>query len=195
MKFCSDCGQSLVRRIPLGDDRLRDICEHCNTVHYQNPRVVAGCILHHEGRILLCRRDIEPRRGYWSIPAGFLENGESALEGAAREAREEAFAEAVALRLFGVFTLPKLNQLYIVYSGELHNGYCKAGAETMEVGLFDAEETPCDEMAFQLVAKFIADYWADKAAGRNRVYHADVVSDPGKDIELIEHPFAVFDNK
>ena len=192
MKYCPNCGSTVLRQIPEGDDRLRDVCLNCNTVHYQNPRVVAGCILHHKGRILLCRRDIEPRRGYWSIPAGYMENGESALQGAAREAKEEAFAEACDLRLFGVFTLPKLNQLYMVYCGELGNGYCKAGDETMEVGLFGENEKPEAGLAFQLVGKLIADYWADVAAGRQRVYHADVLSEPGAELELFEHQSADF---
>ncbi|MDO6459288.1 NUDIX hydrolase [Granulosicoccaceae sp. 1_MG-2023] len=187
MKYCSECAKPLVRMIPEGDDRERYVCEYCNTVHYQNPKVVAGCILHHQGKILLCRRAIEPRSGYWSIPAGYLENGESALQGAAREALEEAHACACDLRLFGVFALPHLSQLYMVYSGELRDGYCKAGDETLEVGLFSPDTLPRQAMAFQLVEKILQDYWADHAAGRQRLYHADVISEPQAPLQLIEH--------
>uniref|UniRef100_UPI0025990CEF NUDIX hydrolase n=1 Tax=uncultured Thalassospira sp. TaxID=404382 RepID=UPI0025990CEF len=105
MKFCSECGQGVTARVPDGDTRSRFVCDHCQTIHYQNPRIVAGCLAVHGQQVLLCRRAIESRRGFWTLPAGFMENNETIAEGAAREAREEACAEVETNALIGVYNV------------------------------------------------------------------------------------------
>ncbi|MGB2971554.1 MAG: NUDIX hydrolase, partial [Candidatus Competibacter sp.] len=112
MKFCSQCGASVTLRVPVGDNLPRYVCDACDTIHYLNPKVVAGCILEWQDRVLLCRRAIEPRYGLWTLPAGFMENGESTLAAAAREALEEAHAEGENLRLYGVYSLLHVSQVY-----------------------------------------------------------------------------------
>ena len=113
MKFCSECGQSVTARVPDGDTRSRFICDHCETIHYQNPRIVAGCLAVHERQVLLCKRAIEPRMGYWTLPAGFMENGETTEEAALRETWEEARARLQSQQLYMLFNLPHINQVYI----------------------------------------------------------------------------------
>ena len=110
MIFCSNCGAQVIEKIPAGDSRPRHICESCNTIHYQNPKIVAGCLPAWEGRLLLCKRAIEPRHGLWTLPAGFMENGESTEQAAMRETLEEACADVVDLSLYGVFSIPQINR-------------------------------------------------------------------------------------
>ena len=131
-------------QIPEGDNRERFVCVSCNTIHYQNPKIVAGCLLVWEDKILLCKRAIEPRHGYWTLPAGFMENEESTMEGAAREAIEEANAYSDDLKLFGIFNLPRISQVYIMFRGTLKDGSTSAGEESLEVGLFRQDEIPWD---------------------------------------------------
>ena len=119
MKFCSSCGSSVIQKIPQGDNRLRYVCESCDEIHYQNPRVIAGILPIYEDKILLCRRSIEPRVGYWTLPAGFLENGESTLEGAMRECVEESLANVVNPELYAIFDIPQIHQVYIFYRADL----------------------------------------------------------------------------
>jgi len=109
LKYCAECGHQTTTKIPEGDNRERQVCDSCNTIHYQNPNNVCGCILEWQGKVLLCKRAIEPRYGYWTLPAGFMENKETTMEGAAREAFEEANATAVNLKLFGMYNLPRIN--------------------------------------------------------------------------------------
>ena len=111
MNFCSKCGEKVTLRIPEDDDRPRFVCDHCETIHYDNPKVVVGCIADYEGKILLCKRAIEPRAGLWTLPAGFMENGETSLQGAARETWEEARAEVANQQLYRLFDLPNINQI------------------------------------------------------------------------------------
>jgi len=117
MKYCSECGYETTNRIPDGDNRERHVCDNCPTIHYQNPKNVCGCILAWDNKVLLCKRSIEPRYGYWTLPAGFMENNETTMEGAAREAFEEANATAVNLRLFGLYNLPRISQVYLMFQG------------------------------------------------------------------------------
>ncbi len=112
MKYCSHCGSEVSQRIPEGDDRLRHVCDSCDTIHYSNPRVIVGCVPEHEGKILMCKRAIDPRSGYWTLPAGFMENGETTVQGAARETWEEARAEVVGQQLYRLFDVPGINQVY-----------------------------------------------------------------------------------
>ena len=119
MKFCSQCGESITQRVPEGDNRLRYVCDHCETIHYQNPNIVAGCIPVYGDRILLCKRAIEPRYGMWTLPAGFMENEETVEQAALRESAEEANANVRLEQLYSLFSLPHVNQVYMMYRATL----------------------------------------------------------------------------
>ncbi len=152
MKFCSQCGSDeLSLEVPNGDTQTRQVCGRCGTVHYRNPKVVAGCLLTWEGRILLARRAIEPRCGLWTIPAGFLEMGETTAEGAARECWEEARAKPAAMALFGIASIPRISQVYVMYRSELLGGRFAVGEESSEVRLFASEALPWEELAFPII--------------------------------------------
>jgi len=162
MKFCSQCGASVSLRIPSGDNRPRFVCDQCQTVHYQNPRIVAGCLPVWEGRILLCRRAIEPRKGYWTLPAGFMENGETLEQAAARETLEEANARVHGLQLYTVFDLPHISQVYIFFRAELADLDFSAGEESLEVQLFEESDIPWGELAFPTVGRTLEYFLADR---------------------------------
>ncbi len=164
MKFCSHCGGPLSERIPPGDNRLRHVCDQCQTVHYQNPRIVAGCLPVWERQVLLCRRAIQPRRGYWTLPAGFMENGETLEQAAARETLEEACARVRNLQLYTLFDLPHINQVYLFFRAELADLQFAAGEESLEVGLFDEAAIPWSELAFPTVGRTLECFFADRAS-------------------------------
>jgi ADP-ribose pyrophosphatase YjhB (NUDIX family) len=166
VNYCSNCGAPVVYRTPPGDDRPRFLCESCGTVHYENPRLVVGCIPVWENRILFCRRAIEPRCGKWTIPAGFLENGETVAEGAARETYEEARARVKALTPYFMVDLTFIQQVYLIFTGRLVDGTYEAGEESLEVRLFRESEIPWDELAFPVIWKSLKSYVADSATGR-----------------------------
>jgi ADP-ribose pyrophosphatase YjhB (NUDIX family) len=152
MKFCSCCGSpNLKRTLPLGDIGIRHACAECGTVHYQNPNIVAGCIATWEDRVLLCRRAIDPFRGLWTIPAGYLELGETVEEAARREALEEAGATVGTLTLTALYNLPMFGEVYLVYRGALATPDCRAGDETLDVELFAPDEIPWVSIAFPMV--------------------------------------------
>lgn len=141
----------IVRAVPEGDNRERLLCADCGFILYSNPKVMVGSVAHWEGRVLLCRRDIEPRRGFWTLPAGFLENGETTEHGACREAREEAHAELALDHLLAVYNIPRISQVQVIYAARLLAPGVAAGQETTEVGLFAWEKIPWDELAFPSV--------------------------------------------
>jgi ADP-ribose pyrophosphatase YjhB (NUDIX family) len=175
VKFCSDCGSGrLAFRIPEGDNLPRHVCDDCGSIHYQNPRIIAGCIPQWEGRVLLCRRAIEPRYGLWTLPAGFMENGESTPAAAAREALEEANAQLDDLSLYGVYSLPYINQVYMIFRGLLRDGIASAGHETLEVAFFDRTSTPWDRLAFTVVRDSLQQYFREYEEGAFRVHTVDV---------------------
>jgi len=153
-----------VFRVPTGDNRERFVCEHCETVHYQNPRVVTGCLPVLGDRVLLCRRGIEPRAGFWTLPAGFLENGETTREGALRETLEEACARVSDACLYTVFSLPHISQIYMFYRAELLDTGFKAGDETLDVALFHETEVPWDDLAFPVVTRTLEHFFRDLPA-------------------------------
>lgn len=165
MKFCSSCGETVVFKIPADDNRERFLCEHCGVIHYQNPRVVVGCLPVYEGRILMCLRAIEPRRNYWTLPAGFMENGESTEEGAARETREEACANTSNLQLYTLFDLPHISQVYMFYRADLVEGKYGVGAETLEADLYKPEDIPWDRLAFPVITRTLRYFIEDTANG------------------------------
>ncbi len=174
MKFCSECGAPVSRKVPAGDDRPRHVCDACETIHYQNPRIIAGCLPVHEGRILLCRRAIEPRHGYWTLPAGFMENAETVEEAAARETREEACAEVTLDGIYAVFSVRHINQVHMFFRATLATPDFAPGMESLETRLFAEDEIPWDDLAFPTVIKTLRYYYRDCATGEFEVRVRDI---------------------
>jgi ADP-ribose pyrophosphatase YjhB (NUDIX family) len=166
MKYCSACGATVTYRIPAGDNRLRFVCDSCETIHYQNPKIVAGVLPTWGEKVLLCRRAIAPRYGLWTLPAGFMENGETTEQAAARETREEANAQVGDLQLYTVVSLPHVSQVYMIYRGELLAEDAFApGVESLEVRLFSEAEVPWEALAFQTVRKTLEHFFHDRNQG------------------------------
>lgn len=183
MKYCSVCGARVRVGVPDGDNRPRHICDSCGTIHYHNPKIVAGCIAHWEDRILMCRRAIEPRYGLWTVPAGFMENGETTCEGAIRETVEEANARIDIDDLFITVNLPHINQVYMLFRGRLLDLDFSAGEESLETELMTREDIPWEDMAFPTVTESLKLYFADRDAGRFGVHMLDIVREnktPGR---------------
>ncbi len=168
MKFCSQCSAHLDLRIPAGDNLPRYICDTCNTIHYTNPKIVAGCILEWKERVLLCRRGIEPRRGLWTLPAGFMEDGESIITAVEREALEEANAVCEDLRLYSLYSLIHVSQVYLIFRGKLKDGYASPGSESLEVKLYTEDEVPWQQIAFTVVYETLSQYFSER---RNRTFY------------------------
>lgn len=166
MKYCSECGHKGTWQVVEGDDRPRFVCGVCRTIHYENPRMVVGAIPERTGTILLCRRAIEPCRGKWTLPAGYLENGETIAECARREAREEAVAELENLRPYALINIPFINQVYFIYLSHLVNRDFRAGSESLEVKLFRIADIPWDELAFRVVHDVLRSYCSDLQADK-----------------------------
>jgi len=175
MKFCSNCGEQVIQRIPEGDSRLRYVCEHCDTIHYQNPNIVAGVVPVWGEKVLLCRRAIEPRLGYWTLPAGFMENGESVEQAARRETLEEACAQVEDLQLYSMIDVPYINQVHIFYRANLVSPEYAAGIESLEVKLFDEADIPWSELAFQTVRRTLECFFRDRQHEDFQV-HTDCLS-------------------
>ncbi|HQU17121.1 MAG: NUDIX hydrolase [Chromatiales bacterium 21-64-14] len=179
MRFCSQCGAPVQRRVPAGDNLPRYICDHCQTIHYQNPKIVAGCIPEWRDRVLLCRRAIEPRYGLWTLPAGFMENGETSAAAAARETLEEARAVVQITQFFALFSIPHISQVYLMFRGELAVPEFAAGAESLEVALFEERDIPWDRLAFPVVRETLRRYCADRQRGNYQVHTGDIHPEPG----------------
>jgi len=153
MNFCSNCGSDKISlEVPEGDSFKRFVCKNCGTVHYQNPRVIVGCLATYEDKILICKRNIEPRFGLWNLPAGFMENGEKAEDGAIRETFEESNANVEIIKLHVVFSIPHVNQVYLHFLGKIKEPSFKATPESAEVRLFTREEIPWNKIAFHSTA-------------------------------------------
>ncbi len=165
MKFCSSCGSTVEIGIPAGDNRPRYICIECETIHYQNPKIVAGCLPVQDSRVLLCKRAIDPQYGKWTLPAGFMENGETLEEAAMRESIEEANASLEALRLYSVISLPHINQVYMMFLADLTGSDYSPGEESLEVGLFEEQDIPWDEIAFKTITYTLESYFSDRKSG------------------------------
>lgn len=174
MKFCSACGQSVTFRIPDGDHLPRYICDACGTVHYENPRLVVGCVPEYEGKILLCRRAIEPRRGYWTLPAGFMENGESMQAAAARESMEEALAKVEIGSLVAIVHVLQAHQVHVMFRARLLDPNIGIGPESLEVGLFDEQDIPWHDMAFRSNEFALRRYLEDRRMGREGLHFHDL---------------------
>jgi len=166
MKFCSECGSPDVAwRIPDGDTVPREVCGACGAIHYRNPKVVVGCLATWEDRVLLCRRAIEPRHGLWTLPAGFMENGETLAAGAARETIEEARARVDVGELYTVISLPQISQVYVMFRSRLLDLDFGPGPESLEVRLFHEDEIPWDRIAFRTIARTLRNYFLDRRDG------------------------------
>lgn len=175
MKFCSDCGAPVTRRIPQGDLLPRYVCESCGVIHYQNPKLVIGAIAEWEDKILLCKRAIEPRAGYWTLPAGFMENGETTAQAAARETLEEANARIEVGELFSLINVPHINQVHLVYRAHLIDLAFGAGLETLETRLLEESSIPWDEIAFRSIAMALRLYYSDRKNGAYRFHAGDIL--------------------
>ena len=151
-----------VLRIPEGDNRERLTCPDCGFINYENPKIVVGAVCTWEGKLLLCRRAIDPRSGFWTIPAGYMELSETAEAGAAREAKEEACADIDIDGLIGVYTIPRISQVQLIYRATLKDGVFAAGEETLELNLYDWKDIPWDDLAFPSV-KWALDHWREIA--------------------------------
>ncbi len=163
--FCSVCGHAITQRIPEGDNRLRACCDHCGAVHYVNPRMVVGTIPVWNDQVLLCRRAIEPRRNFWTLPAGFLEVDESTADGATRETTEEAGARIELGPLFTMFDVVHVHQVHLFYRARLLDTDFDPGEESLEVQLFAEADIPWDELAFRTVSKTLRHFFDDRARG------------------------------
>ncbi len=186
MNYCSECGLKVEFRIPEGDNLPRFICVNCNTIHYSNPKIVAGCIAEWQGKILLCKRAIEPRYGLWTLPAGFMENRETMPQAAARETLEEANGRVENLRLYALYNLPHISQVYAMYRGDLSRGEASAGLESLEVGLYQEDEIPWDSLAFPVIQESLELYFQDCRHGIFPVRTGDIIRTDGR-IEIIRH--------
>ncbi len=175
MNFCSNCGEKVSLIIPDGDNRHRHVCSSCDTIHYENPKIVTGCIAQWQDKILLCKRAIEPRHGLWTLPAGFMENEETNLEGAARETAEEANAKVDNMQLFCVFSIAHINQVYTMYLGDLVDGQASAGEESLDVALLTEDEIPWQAIAFQVINETLKLYFQDKKQGRFKTHYGDII--------------------
>ncbi|MGD9356419.1 MAG: NUDIX hydrolase [Chromatiales bacterium] len=158
--------------MPRGDNRPRHVCTSvsCGTIHYQNPNIVAGCIIEHGDALLLCKRAIEPRYGLWTLPAGFLENGESVEEGALRETREEACADVEIMQLYTMFSLTHINQVYMMFRARLHEPLFSPGEESLDVRLFEEAEIPWNELAFPVMNQTLKHYFEDRRKGEFKTH-------------------------
>ena len=167
MKFCSQCGaQSIVWQVPDGDNRPRHVCSSCNEIYYQNPKIVAGAIPEWEDKVLLCKRAIAPRYGYWTLPAGFMENDETTTEAAERETLEEANARVEILSLYTVLNIPHTNQVYMMFRSRLLDLDFGPGSESLEVALFEEHEIPWNELAFPTITQTLKLFFEDRRRAR-----------------------------
>ena len=178
INYCSNCGKEVSYGIPPGDDHERYFCKSCGHVHYQNPRMVVGTLPEYDGRILMCRRAIDPCYGLWTLPAGYLENGETVTDGAIRETREEACAHIRNLSAYTLYSIPHISQIYLMFRADLSDGIFKPGPESLEVRLFDAAQIPWDELAFRAIGATLRCYVTDLSEGRFR-FHVGEIEPPG----------------
>lgn len=165
-KFCPVCGSSVTHEIPEHDDRLRHVCHSCGNIQYQNPKLVVGCIPEWERRILFCRRDIEPQKGMWTLPAGFMENNETAAAGAVRETWEEAKAKVRIVAPYRLYDLPFVNQVYFMFRAQMTEPHFEITPESSEVKLMREKDVPWDGIAFPVIRETLKSYFADRNAGQ-----------------------------
>lgn len=175
IKHCRNCGSAVEYRVPDdGDTKERAVCPVCHTVHYENPLNVVGTIPHWGDQVLLCKRNIEPRFGKWTLPAGFMELHETVVEGAARETVEEAGALFEMGDFFSLVNIPRVGQVHMFYRAKLLSDQFDPGFETMEAKLFFEDEIPWDEIAFKTVGETLKRYFADRRTGQYSIHVFDI---------------------
>lgn len=175
IKHCRNCGSAVVYRLPDdGDTRERAVCPACDTIHYENPLNVVGTVPHYGDKVLLCKRNIEPAWGKWTLPAGFMELGETTAEGAARETDEEAGAQFEMEDLFSVLSVPRVGQVHLFFRARLLSDRFAPGHETIEARLFAEDEIPWEEIAFRTVKETLTRYFEDRRKGRFDVHTGDI---------------------
>jgi ADP-ribose pyrophosphatase YjhB (NUDIX family) len=170
INYCAQCGARVTLKVPPGDQLPRHVCDSCGTIHYQNPKIVSGCVIEWEDKIVLCKRAIDPRLGYWTLPAGFMENGESVQHAAAREAYEEAEARVEIGELLTMISVPHIGQVHIFFHAKLVDGVIGVGAESLEVGFYREADIPWDTLAFPTVKQTLRRYYADLKDGARRTH-------------------------
>lgn len=174
MRYCPQCGHTVNMVIPAGDNRMRPVCPSCDYIDYDNPRLITGTIPLYEGKVLLCRRNIEPRLGFWTLPAGFMENQETTSQGALRETLEESGSKAVCKQAFSMISIPRINQVHLYYLAELERDDFHPTEESSEVALFELTEIPWDELAFSSVSKTLELFIEDHKTGQYG-FHEDTI--------------------
>lgn len=180
MKFCSVCGHTVTLKVPEHDNLPRFVCEHCATIHYSNPKIVAGCLpVYQDTYVLLCKRAIEPRLGYWTLPAGFMENNESTEQAALRETEEEANAQVDIRKLYTLTSIVHVSQVQLIYLADLPKPEFDISAESSEVRLFHLDEIPWDQLAFQTIRNALRFYIEDLARGEFPLHCVDINTSPG----------------
>jgi ADP-ribose pyrophosphatase YjhB (NUDIX family) len=161
MSYCLKCGNATEQKIPAGDNRPRSVCPACDYIHYENPKNIVGALVTNDaGEVLLCKRAIEPRYGLWTLPAGFMENGETLEQGAARETIEEACAEIEVGPLLCAVSIPFIAQVYVIFLATLPNGKHAPGPESLETAWVKPEDIPWDQLAFPVITQAL-EYWLD----------------------------------
>jgi ADP-ribose pyrophosphatase YjhB (NUDIX family) len=176
LNFCSNCGAPVESKIPPGDHLPRFVCTSCNTIHYKNPLLVLGCVPEWQDKILLCRRAIEPRLGFWTVPAGFMENGETMQQAAARECQEEALATVEVTSLLAVVNVTRANQVHVMFRAKLLEPEFAPGIESLEVRLYTEADIPWPDLAFPSGEFTLRQYFADRAAGREDHHFTELKS-------------------
>jgi ADP-ribose pyrophosphatase YjhB (NUDIX family) len=176
IKHCKNCGTPVVYRVPDdGDTKERAVCPSCHTIHYENPLNIVGTLPHLGDKVLLCKRNIEPRWGKWTLPAGFMELHETTAEGASRETVEEAGAQFDLEHLFSVLNVARMGQVHLFYTARLLSDQFDPGHETIEARLFTEAEVPWDDIAFRTVKETLEHYFADRRAGQLSFHVVDIV--------------------
>jgi ADP-ribose pyrophosphatase YjhB (NUDIX family) len=174
MNFCSNCGTRVVLKVPEGDLLPRHVCENCGTIHYQNPKIVVGSVPEYQGRILICKRGIEPRLGYWTIPAGFMENDETLEAGAAREAMEEARIDVEIGSLLLVANVTHARQVHVFFRSRMLTPDFGVTHESLEVALIDEKDIPWNDLAFPSTEFALRRFVEDRKAGVDRHHVAQM---------------------
>lgn len=179
IKFCQLCGGKTKHEIPDGEEKTRAICTLCGRIAYENPKMVVGCLIEHDNKILLCKRNIQPSHGLWTLPAGYMEIGESAAEGAMRETNEEAGADVEVLSPFAHLDIPLIGQTYIIFLARMKRPYFSPGPESSECCLFSFEDIPFDSLAFSSMLVTLKLYIDDRKAGRSKFHYGTINKRPG----------------
>tara|TARA_B100000315_G_C14586593_1_gene593353 strand:- start:3227 stop:3799 length:573 start_codon:yes stop_codon:yes gene_type:complete len=187
MRFCSLCGSPTSLKIPSGDDLPRFVCDACNHIHYQNPKIVVGTIPQWKNHILLCRRAIDPGYGQWTLPGGFMENGETVEQGAIRETLEECGAEVNITSLFAVYSLPHISQVYMMFCANMRDAHFSGGGETLEVKLFRHDAIPWNALAFRVIHAIMNHYITDFAHNNFSIHIGTIL--PPSDELLSSHTY------